>query len=106
LSSLTTLDINILAEAVPMWPVNKFSANFINRASAGRNIFYRCCILNWKVKARFVRSSPRKRNFWISEISSSFPYKFSWWWCICQYPQTFRHNCVLCNFLWNSPILA
>jgi hypothetical protein len=47
LSSLTTLDINILAEAVPMWPVNKFSANFINRASAVV-IFYRCCILNWK----------------------------------------------------------
>jgi hypothetical protein len=45
LSSLITLEIKILAEAVPICPVNKFSANFINRASAVVT-FCRYCILD------------------------------------------------------------
>ena len=68
-SSFTTLAIKILADAVPICPVNKFSANFIKRASAVATFL---SILYFKLKmdsARLVLSSPRKRckTFSISE---------------------------------------
>ena len=68
-SSFTTLEIRILAEAVPIWPVNKFSENLIKRASAN-SIFLSTLYFTLKIfMALLVLSSPKNR---INTFSISF----------------------------------